>query len=431
MAHKFQLMFPLTEADIGCFRFFSRIKLKNQMLGRLFLGTLALLVFPILHSNAFASCGPSQFEICRKFRLLAAEMYDRPASFFSKSSPIGTYCRVKLEDISNGEIVEANTKACPKIKDPEYLYVRPACNDVRGILPAPDVLEVWSARECEFDPSKNLKRVKSLVEKITVGKRLENLGKLRLRIAGERLTRSPPGGGDFVAVLHSFPGVSVDVVLSRCEKNTETCDRTQFDTWPVKEVKVPKKEFLTTRECLLWGGKPGKLKGAETFDFSSFDFGEARPCAFGANEAFQSELVNGLPPKVGPIQDLDDVTVLSVSEGERLLEDCPRAFPGKPSSFWIPNEIRVREIEARAADQSLFSKVLSKNQLSGVIPYRQYLGIVVDGRKLVQVRVAEKSFVNSKKMNWKLNAFSECTMPEKVGWLTHLWQNRFWIGSSK
>jgi hypothetical protein len=274
--------------------------------------------------NAFASCSASHFDVCHKYRVLKAEKYQRPANFLKKSSPVGTYCDVELEDIGNGEVIKANTKKCPKFKEPQYLFVHFACNDVLGILPAPDVLEVWPASKCETDPSLNLKEIKKKLKTLNHPKTIADFKKLGLELVGLRRNPKISGGHQrVISVLHSYPGVSVDVSQSECWSSK---DSDCVDSKRISEVAEPREEFITAHECEIWGGAPGSEADARKSDLQAFSLGVVRPCKIGAEKRFQVEMVNGVPPKVGPVSGIENATVLSIEEGMRLLKACPKAF---------------------------------------------------------------------------------------------------------
>lgn len=75
--------------------------------------------------------------------------------------------------------------------------------------------------------------------------------------------------------------------------------------------------------------------------------------------------------------------VLPVSLGPALLNQCSRDVPGPVSGFWLPSPDQITKLELRAALYVRDSESKKKRVPAPIAFYRQYVGVVVDGKRLI------------------------------------------------
>ena len=108
-----------------------------------------------------------------------------------------------------------------------------------------------------------------------------------------------------------------------------------------------------------------------------------------------------------PAEDLADRTaILPKSQGTKLLNQCSRTAPLHVSEFWIPSAASVRAAE-KALPEALRATA-HKIDLRNC--YRQYLGIVSGGKKLIYVNAFSGTvFVHEPlRKSWKSEAMMVC-----------------------
>jgi hypothetical protein len=101
----------------------------------------------------------------------------------------------------------------------------------------------------------------------------------------------------------------------------------------------------------------------------------------------------------------DRFAILPESQGPALVRQCSRLAPRDVSGFWSPSVAQVLALEQRLPD--LFRKSQPKIKLANY--FRQYVGIVSHGRKLIYLNAFIKGGldVNPKK-DWKTTAIIVC-----------------------
>jgi len=77
----------------------------------------------------------------------------------------------------------------------------------------------------------------------------------------------------------------------------------------------------------------------------------------------------------------DHVTILPTSEGPKIIKQCSRSDPAEVSDFWLPSTADIAASEKSL--QQLLRSSGHKIDLSN--SYRQYIGIVSRGKKLIYV----------------------------------------------
>jgi hypothetical protein len=81
--------------------------------------------------------------------------------------------------------------------------------------------------------------------------------------------------------------------------------------------------------------------------------------------------------------------VFPAEKGPTLLKQCSRAVPGPTQAAWLPEPDTIRQLEIALVP--VFQQAANKAVMEGARPgvpseyYRQYAGIVVEGRRLVYV----------------------------------------------
>ena len=91
----------------------------------------------------------------------------------------------------------------------------------------------------------------------------------------------------------------------------------------------------------------------------------------------------------------DGRNILPVSEGKRLLHPCSRAVPKHVSAFWEPTEKNIDALDMRILPY-LGSIAQAGTALPPAESYdRQYVGIVVRGKKLIYVNFFPRAFRES------------------------------------
>jgi hypothetical protein len=77
----------------------------------------------------------------------------------------------------------------------------------------------------------------------------------------------------------------------------------------------------------------------------------------------------------------DHVTILPTSEGPKIVKQCSRSDPAEVSDFWLPSAADV------AASEKSLQQLLrdSGHKIDLGNSYRQYIGVVSCGKKLIYV----------------------------------------------
>jgi len=120
----------------------------------------------------------------------------------------------------------ASVANCPKMTEPNLVYVDYACNDIGGSN-SPDVIWTLKKEDCEILPKDNLIRIQKLFLALKPGTNLKTLLDHRLYPTGLDLSEK----GSFKFYFRSIPAVHLTVYVNRigkgsladCWKNLELC----------------------------------------------------------------------------------------------------------------------------------------------------------------------------------------------------------------
>ena len=99
----------------------------------------------------------------------------------------------------------------------------------------------------------------------------------------------------------------------------------------------------------------------------------------------------------------DHCAILPVSEGPALIKQCSRGGPSDVRGFWSPSPSQVIAIERLLPD--LLRKSGHKLEVSD--SYRQYIGFISHGKKLIYLNSFHKS-VLSESRDWRTKAVIIC-----------------------
>ncbi len=107
-----------------------------------------------------------------------------------------------------------------------------------------------------------------------------------------------------------------------------------------------------------------------------------------------------------PSQSLPDhSTILPPSEGPTLIRQCSRGSPAEVSGFWVPSLSQIAALEERLPE--LIRKKGQKVNLSD--SYRQYLGVISRGKKLIYVNsFPSVAFDFFKRRDWRVTSITIC-----------------------
>jgi hypothetical protein len=99
----------------------------------------------------------------------------------------------------------------------------------------------------------------------------------------------------------------------------------------------------------------------------------------------------------------DHCAILPISQGQKLMRQCSRSSPKNVTDFWSPSPAQVIEIER------LLPELLWKNGIERGLSesYRQYLGVVSNGKKLIYLNAFPGSFVKER-LDWQTTAIIIC-----------------------
>ncbi len=75
--------------------------------------------------------------------------------------------------------------------------------------------------------------------------------------------------------------------------------------------------------------------------------------------------------------------ILPVNAGESLLRQCSRGTPANVSQFWNPSPEQIRKLESLLPQYVRSGSERNPNIPHNVEYHRQYVGIVVDGKRLI------------------------------------------------
>lgn len=194
---------------------------------------------------AFADCSFPEVEMCTKMRLVSSTPFDnwRGLMGILSLNLKEKGCELVFRQEDNGKEWKARTE-CQEIPSPAYVDIQYACNDTGRW--SPDELVFWDPKECETPPKENLARVKAELQKFKPGEKLTyaSIAKLRLRPWYRSLEIKN-------MVLHSYPGVSVEVRGQAPESRNGIWPKNAHFSLEVIDVR---QEFISKRECEMWGG---------------------------------------------------------------------------------------------------------------------------------------------------------------------------------
>lgn len=188
-------------------------------------------------------------------------------------------CSVSLKETKSGIEHHLRIPKCPESGGPFYALIHQACNDVLGIRPKLDRMEIWSQSDCETNPVQNLQKVRSLAAGIKVGADLKELNAQGLRVVGFKSV-APGPNSKAKTILHSFPGVSLDVTFANCPSNVSCGEYLDSQSSKVETVEAPYLDFVTEKECSMWGGEPIRWDALEAkgIHILQHEFGAAGGC---------------------------------------------------------------------------------------------------------------------------------------------------------
>jgi hypothetical protein len=99
----------------------------------------------------------------------------------------------------------------------------------------------------------------------------------------------------------------------------------------------------------------------------------------------------------------DSFTILPASQGQAVLRQCSRGAPTSVSGFWQVSPSQVFEMERRLPE---FLR-RSGHRIETTNYFRQYIGIVSHGRKLIYLNAFIRGALTvSPRLNWKTTAFT-------------------------
>ena len=75
--------------------------------------------------------------------------------------------------------------------------------------------------------------------------------------------------------------------------------------------------------------------------------------------------------------------ILPVNAGQSLLRQCSRGTPANVSQFWNPSPEQIRKLESLLPQYLRHGTDRNPNIPDNVEYHRQYVGIVVDGKRLI------------------------------------------------
>jgi hypothetical protein len=75
--------------------------------------------------------------------------------------------------------------------------------------------------------------------------------------------------------------------------------------------------------------------------------------------------------------------ILPVNAGQSLLRQCSRGTPANVSQFWNPSPEQIRKLESLLPQYLRHGTDRNPNIPENVEYHRQYVGIVVDGKRLI------------------------------------------------
>jgi hypothetical protein len=119
---------------------------------------------------------------------------------------------------------------------------------------------------------------------------------------------------------------------------------------------------------------------------------------------FASVVIGVVPASAADLS--DHVTILPTSEGPKIIKQCSRTDPAEVSGFWLPSLAGVAELE-KTLPQLLRS---SGHKIDLGTSYRQYVGIVSRGKKLIYVNAFSGTILVHPpfRTSWKREAMVVC-----------------------
>jgi hypothetical protein len=109
---------------------------------------------------------------------------------------------------------------------------------------------------------------------------------------------------------------------------------------------------------------------------------------FVAGQSFAQMASFGLP-KTGSF-------VLSVGLGSALLKQCSRDVPRPVSGFWLPSSEQIAKLEQRAVAYVGDSESKKQRAPDRIAYHRQYVGVVVKGKRLIYGNFYPANFESSR-----------------------------------
>ena len=98
--------------------------------------------------------------------------------------------------------------------------------------------------------------------------------------------------------------------------------------------------------------------------------------------------------------------VLPPSGAQAVNRLCSRSGPGRIDSGWVPEARDVEKLEARLGEVKLESSGSARTTIPNPFSfYRQYVGIVVNGRRLIYINAFARDLVSQ---TWKTRLVDVC-----------------------
>jgi hypothetical protein len=103
----------------------------------------------------------------------------------------------------------------------------------------------------------------------------------------------------------------------------------------------------------------------------------------------------------------DRIAILPAAAGPALLSQCSRETISQPDSFWVPTGSDVASIES-ALPAFLSRPGVRSPRAPLSAYYRQYVGVVAHGKRLVYVSFFDGSSMKDSDTRWRKEAVNVC-----------------------
>lgn len=169
---------------------------------------LILSILLIFAGKAEAACKSQVIKKCRRMKLISTEI--KTERDFLYPSP---RCEVHFEDTASKKNWIAVSAVCPKMGNPQLVYIDFGCLDMPGASDDHfDQIEIWTGKSCGLPVINQLLKLDGPLNRIKKGdslRKLESLGLKKVDVLGN------------IWRYHSFPGISVDVevMYPKCPKS--------------------------------------------------------------------------------------------------------------------------------------------------------------------------------------------------------------------